>query len=210
MPSDKTAPAENRVYNLRFLPNCESRMHLRHRPYTKNKPAKGRKKSAKCKQKQSHSTEDKMIQTSGGDALDSEYARPSSHNDVYFGNEPELRTVSPIPNLSEGDISSLLGILNSTNSASSTSATPIQTSAVMNTPSSRPQCASRLHCLGCSCTRATPWCSAHACALCPDLAATGCRSAALHPPTLCTGGCLCSGLFRHTLCSAQDPHGPAA
>ena len=191
------------------------------------------------KLKQAYSTEDKMIQTSEHEVSGLEnvktYANdvistkqsdqsdafsksssqdgvctmPTSQNAMHAGNEPEVRSLSPIPNLSEGDISSLLGILNS-NAASSTSATTIQSSAALAMPSSPSPCASRPLCVACSCARAAAWCPPHACTLYgTELTATGCRPSALHQPTtICVGGCLCSGVFRYPLCSTQSPHGP--
>ena len=155
-----------------------------------------------------------MIQTSG-DFFSSECVRansqgemiaePKSQNNVNGGNESEMRRLSPIANLSEEDISSLLDTLNQTNTVSST-AMPIQATEAVNVASS-PQCAGRSHCLTCSYGRAVPWCPAHLCALRPDLPAAGCRSTPLHSPGRCAGGCLCSGLIRYPLCSAQSPHG---
>ena len=213
MPPDKTTLCEKRMYNLRCLPNSASRARIRHKPYAKSKPKKSRKKSSnsKPKQKQPHSTEDKMIQTHGSEDFGGEYARLGGQNETHSGSEPKVQSPSPIPDLTEGDISSLLGIFNPTSSTSSSAAMPVQTLAQVSAPSSPSQCGSRLHCPGCSCARPAPWCPAHGCALFPpNLSATGCRSSTLHPAALCSGSCPCSGLLRHTLCSTLSSNGPTA
>lgn len=215
MPVARTAQIRRRVYNLRpMLPEKHGqRRSYRRKPSTETKASESRKKMAKRNRKHEYTTEDKMIQTSGTEELVKGHRNDGQQcsMDLNLEDESGMRSLSPMPNFSEIDISSLLGILSPVNEHNTTHSVQGQHLMASDTSPSPSQCPRQRHYMPCSCRhRAVSWCPAHAC-LYPDVQSAGCRqAAAMYPQALCAAGCLCAGLCPPQACPPQASQGPGA
>lgn len=206
MPSTNETKVRRRVYHLRPLRNPKrgaiQDVKCRHHQKIKWSEKIKFKNSRRPVKRQQRV--DKMVQTSSADLT-----APSKRDSLDNDDKRKLvkaRSPSPLPNLSEGDISALLGILDT-----STASEEKVTRNSANTPATAPNLySSPLHYIPCSCrNQSASWCS-HAC-IPPEVQQNGCRQSCIFYTSPFYGnGCMCSNMFRQSPCNISKHNGPVA